>query len=192
MYCEQWCTVSDNVFDVQNVLLFLCVNGTKHTNFDLFFFWSSNVLSIQLNFSCLNYRLYFTRLKFMPYNFMNTPLSIVSSSLFSIMLFSNTFYFHFYTFWTWFVLVSTYLNKIQWENSPYAQISVRSIVHCLRCIVSGKSFILPSATWTSDAKKRLCVLFLMTIALLFARFKVMGSQLPVFTRYVNELIIIFN
>lgn len=73
---------------------------------------------------------------------------------------------------------------------PCTQISVRNIVHCLRCIVSGKSFILPSATWTSDTKKRLCVLCVTTIALLIARFKVMGSQLPVFTRYVYEIIII--
>lgn len=76
-----------------------------------------------------------------------------------------------------------------WTLSPghfpmCTQISIRNIVHCLRCIVSGKSFILPSVTWTSDTKKRLCVLFLTTIGLLFARFKVMGSQLPVFTRYV--------
>ncbi|XP_031622096.1 protein O-mannosyl-transferase Tmtc3 [Contarinia nasturtii] len=65
------------------------------------------------------------------------------------------------------------------------KISIRNIVHCLRCIVSGKSFILPSGTWTSDTKKRLCILFLTTMGLLFARFKVMGSQLPVFTRFDN-------
>lgn len=64
------------------------------------------------------------------------------------------------------------------------QISIRNIVHFIRCIISGKSFSLPAGTWTSDTKKRLLVLFCTTLALLFARFKVMGSQLPVFTRYV--------
>lgn len=87
--------------------------------------------------------------------------------------------------------VHTSIAHLCWPNANVAfgfffstQISIRNIVHCLRCIVSGKSFILPSGTWTSDTKKRLCVLFLTTIGLLFARFKVMGSQLPVFTRYV--------
>lgn len=62
------------------------------------------------------------------------------------------------------------------------QISVRSMAHLLRCILNGKKFTLSSSAWTTESKKRLIVLFLTTIGLLFARFKVMGSQLPVFTR----------
>lgn len=62
------------------------------------------------------------------------------------------------------------------------QISVRSMAHLLRCILNGKRFTLSSGAWTTESKKRLIVLFLTTIGLLFARFKVMGSQLPVFTR----------
>lgn len=72
------------------------------------------------------------------------------------------------------------------------QISIRNIVHFIRCIVSGKSFSLPSGTWTSDTKKRLLILLCTTLALLFARFKVMGSQLPVFTRYVYKLYFVYT
>lgn len=62
------------------------------------------------------------------------------------------------------------------------QISLRNIVHMFRCVLSGKSLTLSSVTWTSESKKRLLVLLLTTLGLLFGRFKVMGSQLPVFTR----------
>lgn len=67
-------------------------------------------------------------------------------------------------------------------NNNHFQISVRSMAHLMRCILNGKRFTLSSSAWTTESKKRLIVLFLTTIGLLFARFKVMGSQLPVFTR----------
>lgn len=39
----------------------------------------------------------------------------------------------------------------------------------------------------SDAVKRLAFLFLSTCVLLAFRLKIMGSKLPVFTRYVTEI-----
>lgn len=39
--------------------------------------------------------------------------------------------------------------------------------------------------WSSEGTKRLCVLAVTTICLLLVRLQIMGSQLPVFTRFDN-------
>lgn len=54
-----------------------------------------------------------------------------------------------------------------------------------RVILGGKSISLPSGSWPHEASRRLAVLCLTTIALLFVRLQIMGSQLPVFTRFVH-------
>lgn len=65
-----------------------------------------------------------------------------------------------------------------------------------KVILGGKSISLPSGSWPHEASRRLAVLCLTTIALLFVRLQIMGSQLPVFTRFVCflflNLIIIFR
>lgn len=57
-----------------------------------------------------------------------------------------------------------------------------------KVILGGKSISLPSGSWPHEASRRLAVLCLTTIALLFVRLQIMGSQLPVFTRSVNRLL----
>lgn len=57
-------------------------------------------------------------------------------------------------------------------------------LHLARSVVSGKSLMTttPHGWWPHEATKRLLVLVVTTLALLFARLQIMGSQLPVFTR----------
>lgn len=84
----------------------------------------------------------------------------------------------------WKLFFFRFPNAHNINNECYIQITLRSMAHLLRCILNGKRFTLSSSAWTTESKKRLIVLLSTTIGLLFARFKVMGSQLPVFTRYV--------
>lgn len=53
----------------------------------------------------------------------------------------------------------------------------------VRSIVNGKSNV--QLSWPNEATKRLCVLAITTILLLLGRLQIMGSQLPVFTRFDN-------
>lgn len=64
----------------------------------------------------------------------------------------------------------------------YLQIRLSDIYHLARSVMSGKSLALPSGWWPHEATRRLAVLCVATVALLFARLQIMGSQLPVFTR----------
>lgn len=53
----------------------------------------------------------------------------------------------------------------------------------IRTVVSGKTpTSLGTSWWPQEATRRLIVLCVSTLALLFARLHIMGSQLPVFTR----------
>uniref|UniRef100_A0A1B6F0B4 dolichyl-phosphate-mannose--protein mannosyltransferase n=1 Tax=Cuerna arida TaxID=1464854 RepID=A0A1B6F0B4_9HEMI len=63
------------------------------------------------------------------------------------------------------------------------KIRLSDVQHFLRCVVSGK--VSWQHTWCSDATKRLCVLTLSTLTLLLVRLQIMGSKLPVFTRFDN-------
>lgn len=71
--------------------------------------------------------------------------------------------------------------KLSLSTSTPAQIRLRDIQQVARTILGGKSSAsLPM--WPSEATKRLFVLCLSTVGLLFVRLQIMGSQLPVFTR----------
>ncbi|KAL1404068.1 hypothetical protein pipiens_019080, partial [Culex pipiens pipiens] len=61
-------------------------------------------------------------------------------------------------------------------------IRLSDIYHLARSVMSGKSLALPSGWWPHEATRRLAVLCVSTVALLFVRLQIMGSQLPVFTR----------
>ncbi|XP_058831025.1 protein O-mannosyl-transferase Tmtc3-like [Topomyia yanbarensis] len=65
------------------------------------------------------------------------------------------------------------------------KIRLGDIYHLARSVMSGKSLTLPSGWWPHEATRRLAVLCVATVALLFARLQIMGSQLPVFTRFDN-------
>nr|CAD7392097.1 unnamed protein product [Timema cristinae] len=59
-----------------------------------------------------------------------------------------------------------------------------SDLHCLlRSALGGKGSFHPA--WTSDVTKRLTVLAVATVCLLMIRLQIMGSRLPVFTRFDN-------
>lgn len=63
------------------------------------------------------------------------------------------------------------------------QVRLTEIKFILKSLLSSKpSYQLP---WSSTATKRLSVLGLTTVLLLLARLQIMGSQLPVFTRFDN-------
>uniref|UniRef100_A0A182MBI3 Uncharacterized protein n=1 Tax=Anopheles culicifacies TaxID=139723 RepID=A0A182MBI3_9DIPT len=64
-------------------------------------------------------------------------------------------------------------------------IRLGDIYHLARSMMSGKTFALPTGWWPHEASRRLAILCVTTVALLFARLQIMGSQLPVFTRYAN-------
>lgn len=53
----------------------------------------------------------------------------------------------------------------------------------LKTTLSGKSSL--NVSWSSDATKRLSVLAVTTVCLLMMRLQIMGSKLPVFTRFDN-------
>jgi protein O-mannosyl-transferase len=63
------------------------------------------------------------------------------------------------------------------------QVHVNDIKHLIQTIASGKTPSLATSWWPSEATRRLVVICLSTLGLLFARLHIMGSQLPVFTRY---------
>ncbi|XP_050093554.1 protein O-mannosyl-transferase Tmtc3 [Anopheles aquasalis] len=65
------------------------------------------------------------------------------------------------------------------------KIRLGDIYHLARSMMSGKSLALPTGWWPHEASRRLVVLCVTTVALLFARLQIMGSQLPVFTRFDN-------
>ncbi|XP_052873324.1 protein O-mannosyl-transferase Tmtc3 [Anopheles cruzii] len=67
------------------------------------------------------------------------------------------------------------------------KIRLGDIYHLARSMASGggKSLALPTGWWPHEASRRLVVLCVTTVALLFARLQIMGSQLPVFTRFDN-------
>lgn len=63
------------------------------------------------------------------------------------------------------------------------QVRLPEIKYIFKSLISTKStHHLP---WSSEATKRLCVLAVTTICLLLVRLQIMGSQLPVFTRFDN-------
>lgn len=62
------------------------------------------------------------------------------------------------------------------------QVHVNDIKHLVQTIASGKTPSLATSWWPSEATRRLVVICLSTLGLLFARLHIMGSQLPVFTR----------
>lgn len=63
------------------------------------------------------------------------------------------------------------------------QVRLQEIKHVIKSTITAKSsYHLP---WSNKATKRLFVLATTTICLLLARLQIMGSQLPVFTRFDN-------
>lgn len=63
------------------------------------------------------------------------------------------------------------------------QVRLQEIKHLVKSTITAKSsYHLP---WSNKATKRLFVLATTTICLLLARLQIMGSQLPVFTRFDN-------
>lgn len=62
------------------------------------------------------------------------------------------------------------------------QVHINDIRHLIQTIASGKTPSLATSWWPSEATRRLVVICLSTLGLLFARLHIMGSQLPVFTR----------
>jgi hypothetical protein len=62
------------------------------------------------------------------------------------------------------------------------QIRVGDFLQLARSVISGKTLTLPIGWWPHEASRRLAVLCVATLALLFVRLQIMGSQLPVFTR----------
>lgn len=69
------------------------------------------------------------------------------------------------------------------STSSLQQVHINDIKQLIRTIVSGKTpASLGTSWWPQEATRRLIVLCVSTLALLFARLHIMGSQLPVFTR----------
>ena len=64
------------------------------------------------------------------------------------------------------------------------QMTSLDIIDILRTLLHGKPY---SLGWLRDAVIRAGILVGSTMLLLMARIKVMGAQLPVFTRYVVRL-----
>lgn len=67
----------------------------------------------------------------------------------------------------------------------FIQVHINDIKHLIQTIASGKAPSIATSWWPSEATRRLVVICLSTLGLLFARLHIMGSQLPVFTRYVH-------
>lgn len=64
-----------------------------------------------------------------------------------------------------------------------SQVRLQQIKHILKSAFSSKSsYQLP---WSNNATKRIIVLITSTVLLLLFRLQIMGSQLPVFTRFDN-------
>lgn len=62
------------------------------------------------------------------------------------------------------------------------QLHMNDIKHFVQSVASGKAPSLATNWWPVEASRRLIVLCLSTLALLFARLHIMGSTLPVFTK----------
>lgn len=62
------------------------------------------------------------------------------------------------------------------------QLHINDIKHLLQNVASGKAPSLSTNWWPNEATRRLIVLCLSTLGLLFARLNIMGAQLPVFTK----------
>ncbi|XP_044748046.1 protein O-mannosyl-transferase Tmtc3 [Coccinella septempunctata] len=72
---------------------------------------------------------------------------------------------------------------ISYEIFISQKVKLQQIKHILRSALSSKSsYQLP---WSSNATKRIVVLAVSTVCLLLFRLQIMGSQLPVFTRFDN-------
>lgn len=65
----------------------------------------------------------------------------------------------------------------------FFQVRLPEIKHLVKSTIMAKSSY--NLHWSSEATKRLLVLFATTLCLLLARLQIMGSQLPVFTRFDN-------
>lgn len=63
------------------------------------------------------------------------------------------------------------------------QLRLPDIYYIIRSMINGKNSV--HLSWPIEATKRLCVLAVTTILLLLVRLQIMGSQLPVFTRFDN-------
>ncbi|KAL7043207.1 hypothetical protein ACKWTF_001427 [Chironomus riparius] len=65
------------------------------------------------------------------------------------------------------------------------KLHINDIRHLIQNVASGKAPSLSTNWWPNEATRRLIVLCLSTLGLLFARLNIMGSQLPVFTKFDN-------
>ncbi|CRK86591.1 CLUMA_CG000216, isoform A [Clunio marinus] len=65
------------------------------------------------------------------------------------------------------------------------KVHMNDLKHMLQNVTCGKAPSLTNNWWPNEATRRLVVLCLSTVGLLFARLHIMGSQLPVFTRFDN-------
>lgn len=63
------------------------------------------------------------------------------------------------------------------------KLRVSDLQYLVRWLVSGKGAV--NNSWTPDVTRRLAVLFASTVGLLVLRLQIMGSKLPVFTRFDN-------
>lgn len=63
------------------------------------------------------------------------------------------------------------------------QLRLPDIGCVFRSLINGKNYT--HSAWPVEASRRLLVLAITTVVLLLARLQIMGSQLPVFTRFDN-------
>ena len=76
----------------------------------------------------------------------------------------------------------TILNQPELSVFSCMQLHMNDIKHLIQSVASGKAPSLATNWWPVEASRRLIVLCLSTLALLFARLHIMGSTLPVFTK----------
>lgn len=88
-------------------------------------------------------------------------------------------------FWANFSFDDFDLNPSHKFDLSSSQVHINDMRHLVQTIASGKTPSLATSWWPSEATRRLVVICLSTLGLLFARLHIMGSQLPVFTRWVN-------
>jgi hypothetical protein len=67
-------------------------------------------------------------------------------------------------------------------TNTHTQLHINDIKHLIQNVASGKTPSLSTNWWPNEATRRLIVLCLSTLGLLFARLNIMGAQLPVFTK----------
>ena len=68
-------------------------------------------------------------------------------------------------------------------SSFFFQTRLYDLTHLVKALRGSKTISVSAGAWPYEASRRIAVLCLTTIALLFVRLQIMGSQLPVFTRY---------